>query len=84
MKQDLLSVVIAVLSDWRVVAAALFFLFAAALLRYVGLVLSRERRRPVLRKAEAKALPPPAGRAARQAPKAAEEEAEEEGEELVL
>lgn len=47
MSAELLSVVLAVLSDWRVIAAALLFLLASALLRYVGLVLSRERKRRI-------------------------------------
>jgi hypothetical protein len=64
---ELLSVVLTVLSDWRVIAAALFFLLASALLRYVGLVLSRERRLPTLRgsskpKAESPAAKPAAKR----------------------
>jgi hypothetical protein len=47
LSSELIVVVLGVLSDWRVIAAAVFFLLASALLRYVGLVLSRERRRKV-------------------------------------
>ena len=47
MSSELFAVVARVLSDWRVIAAAVFFLLASALLRYVGLVLSRERKRRI-------------------------------------
>jgi hypothetical protein len=54
---ELIAVIFGVLSDWRVIAAASFFLLASALLRYVGLVLSRERklRIPALRGPKTKA-----------------------------
>ena len=57
MSAELIVVVLGVLSDWRVIAAAVFFLLASALLRYVGLVLSRERKRkvPALRGSKPKA-----------------------------
>lgn len=45
MSPDLTGTIIAVLKDWRVIFAALFFLLAAAVLRQVGLVLSRPKKR---------------------------------------
>jgi hypothetical protein len=82
---ELLTVVLAVLSDWRVIAVALLFLLASALLRYVGLVLSRERKRrlPAMRGSPKPKAASSAAKAAANPSKEMPDEGEE-GDEMVV